>query len=49
MSKAMSASKVDIGKVSFSTPKMLENGGKMIYMNYALTEWTNSCLMGLPL
>ena len=25
---------IDLGKVSFSAPKMLENGGKMIYVNY---------------
>ena len=25
---------IDFSKVTFSSPKMLENGGKMIYLNY---------------
>ena len=34
MANAMKAQKMDLGKVSFSTPKTLDNGGKMIYVNY---------------
>ena len=31
---AMKAQNMDLSKVSFSTPKTLDNGGKMIYVNY---------------
>jgi len=34
MANAMKAQKMDLGKVSFSAPKTLDNGGKMIYVNY---------------
>ena len=34
MANAMKAQKMDLSKVSFSTPKTLDNGGKMIYLNY---------------
>ena len=34
MSSALRPSNIDITKVSFSTPKTLDNGGKMIYLNY---------------
>jgi hypothetical protein len=34
MSSAMKAQNIDLSKVSFSTPKTLDNGGKMIYLNY---------------
>ena len=30
----MKPSDIDFSKISFSSPKMLENGGKMIYLNY---------------
>ena len=30
----MKAGDIDIGKVSFSVPKTLDNGGKMLYLNY---------------
>jgi hypothetical protein len=31
---AMNPSKVDFSKVTFSAPKMMDNGGKMLYVNY---------------
>ena len=34
MSNAMKPSDIDLSKVSFSAPKSLDNGGKMIYLNY---------------
>jgi hypothetical protein len=34
MSSAMKAKNIDLKKVSFSAPKMMDNGGKMIYLNY---------------
>jgi hypothetical protein len=34
MSNAMKAQNMDLNKVSFSAPKTLDNGGKMIYLNY---------------
>ena len=34
MANAMKPSDIDFSKISFSSPKMLENGGKMIYLNY---------------
>lgn len=34
MASAMRPQDIDLSKVSFSAPKMLENGGKMIYVNY---------------
>jgi len=34
MANAMKAQKMDLAKVSFSAPKTLDNGGKMIYVNY---------------
>ena len=34
MASALNATEIDFSKISFSQPKMLENGGKMIYLNY---------------
>tara|TARA_B100001094_G_C18150743_1_gene783542 strand:+ start:969 stop:1886 length:918 start_codon:yes stop_codon:yes gene_type:complete len=34
MSSAMNAKDIDLSKVTFSTPKTLDNGGKMLYLNY---------------
>ena len=34
MASAMKAHDMDLGKVGFSAPKTLDNGGKMIYINY---------------
>ena len=34
MAAAMKAQNMDLNKISFSTPKTLDNGGKMIYLNY---------------
>ena len=34
MASAMRPQDIDLGKVTFSAPKTLENGGKMIYVNY---------------
>lgn len=31
---AMKAGQIDMAKVSFSSPKTLDNGGKMLYLNY---------------
>jgi hypothetical protein len=31
---AMSAGKVDFGKITISAPKTMDNGGKMLYLNY---------------
>jgi hypothetical protein len=35
MASAMKAQDMDLGKVGFSAPKTLDNGGKMIYINYS--------------
>jgi len=34
MANAMKPGSIDFSKISFSTPKTLDNGGKMIYLNY---------------
>lgn len=34
MASSMRASAIDISKLAFSAPKTLDNGGKMIYLNY---------------
>ena len=34
MAAAMKAQNMDLNKIAFSTPKTLDNGGKMIYLNY---------------
>ncbi len=34
MASAMKAQDIDLSKVTFSAPKTLDNGGKMIYVNY---------------
>lgn len=34
MASAMKAKDMDLGKVGFSAPKTLDNGGKMVYINY---------------
>ena len=34
MASAMKASQIDLSKVTFSTPKTLDNGGKMLFLNY---------------
>ena len=42
----MSPSKVDFSRLRFSTPKMMDNGGKMLYVNYG--EGTNSLYVTTP-
>ena len=34
MSSALKASQVDLSKITFSAPKTLDNGGKMLFLNY---------------
>ena len=34
MSSALKASQVDLSKITFSVPKTLDNGGKMLFLNY---------------
>ena len=34
MSGPMKASQIDVSKITFSAPKTLDNGGKMLYLNY---------------
>ena len=34
MSSAMKASQIDLSKVTFSAPRTLDNGGKMLFLNY---------------
>ena len=34
MANAMKPSSIDFSKITFSAPKTLDNGGKMIYLNY---------------
>ena len=34
MANALNPNEIDISKITFSSPKTLENGGKMIYLNY---------------
>ena len=34
MASAMKAQDMELSKVGFSAPKTLDNGGKMVYVNY---------------
>ena len=34
MSSAMNSSEIDLSKITFSAPKTLDNGGKMLFLNY---------------
>ena len=34
MASAMKCSQIDVSKITFSTPKKLDNGGQMLWMNY---------------